>query len=89
MGESYHSLSFNVEGHIAKSYTQNHINMSGDEEILFLLNLKSGIFCSCYDVTRKSWKKLEINGLTTKRPIRGIYSYVERLVNIETNSLSF
>uniref|UniRef100_M1CEV1 F-box protein n=1 Tax=Solanum tuberosum TaxID=4113 RepID=M1CEV1_SOLTU len=53
---------------------------SCDDEILFISNLKSGTLCFCYDVTRHSWRKLEIKGLPKNHDIKGIFSYVERLV---------
>ncbi|KAG5629393.1 hypothetical protein H5410_001110 [Solanum commersonii] len=51
-----------------------------DGEILFSTNLKSGTLCLCYDVTRQSWRKLEIKGLRKNHCIIGICSYIERLV---------
>ncbi|KAK4737468.1 hypothetical protein R3W88_001165 [Solanum pinnatisectum] len=51
-----------------------------DGQILFILNLESCALCSSYDITRQSWRKLEIKGLPTNHCIRGIYSYIERLV---------
>ncbi|KAK4736884.1 hypothetical protein R3W88_000581 [Solanum pinnatisectum] len=53
---------------------------SGDGEIVFIANLKSGILCLCYDVTKQSWRKLEIKGLPKNQYIKGICSYVEKLV---------
>ncbi|XP_049345365.1 F-box protein At1g31080-like [Solanum verrucosum] len=53
---------------------------SGDGEIVFIANLKSGVLCLCYDVTRQSWRKLEIKGLPKKQCIKGICGYVDRLV---------
>ncbi|KAG5629439.1 hypothetical protein H5410_001156 [Solanum commersonii] len=53
---------------------------SCDDEILFITNLKSGTLCLCYDVTRYSWRKLEIKGLPMNHCIEGNFSYVERLV---------
>ncbi|TMW87336.1 hypothetical protein EJD97_020088 [Solanum chilense] len=53
---------------------------SCDGKILFITNLKSGTLCLCYDVTRQSWRKLEIKGLRKNHFIIGICSYVERLV---------
>ncbi|XP_055815263.1 putative F-box protein At3g10240 [Solanum dulcamara] len=54
--------------------------MACDGQILFILNLESGILCSCYDVTRQSWRKIETKGLPTNHRIKRIYSYVETLV---------
>ncbi|PHT59228.1 hypothetical protein CQW23_01591 [Capsicum baccatum] len=37
---------------------------SHDGEIVVVVNLKSGVLCClCYDITRKSWRELEIKGL--------------------------
>ncbi|PHT59227.1 hypothetical protein CQW23_01590 [Capsicum baccatum] len=52
---------------------------SRDGVILFTVNLKSGTLCLYQDVTRQSWRQLEIKGLPKGRCIRNIYSYVERL----------
>ena len=51
-----------------------------DGQILFILNLESGALWSSYNITRRSWRKLEMKGLSTNHRITGIYSYRERLV---------
>ncbi|XP_015076080.1 F-box protein At5g65850-like [Solanum pennellii] len=54
--------------------------MSGDAEIVFVLNLYSVALCSCYDVNTKIRRELGIKQLPEKTNIKGIYSYIERLV---------
>ncbi|XP_059289499.1 putative F-box protein At1g47730 [Lycium ferocissimum] len=53
---------------------------SRDGEIIFIVNLKPGFLCLCYDVTTKSWRKVKIKGLPSESYIVGGYSYVESLV---------
>lgn len=48
---------------------------SWDGEILLTMNLMSITLCFCYDVTRQSWRKLEIKRLPK---YQGICSYVEK-----------
>ncbi|KAG5629361.1 hypothetical protein H5410_001078 [Solanum commersonii] len=52
---------------------------SGDGEILFTVNVKSGILYLCYDITRQSWRTLEIKGLPKNECIEGICSYVMKM----------
>uniref|UniRef100_A0A3Q7ECB1 F-box associated beta-propeller type 3 domain-containing protein n=1 Tax=Solanum lycopersicum TaxID=4081 RepID=A0A3Q7ECB1_SOLLC len=54
--------------------------MSRDAEIVFVLNLYSGALCLCYDVNTKMRRELGIKQLPEKTNIKGIYSYIERLV---------
>ncbi|KAK4707152.1 hypothetical protein R3W88_033291 [Solanum pinnatisectum] len=53
--------------------------MARDGKIVFMVILKSGA-CLCYDVTRKSWRILQIMGLPKENYLKGIYSCVESLV---------
>ncbi|XP_059281437.1 putative F-box protein At1g32420 [Lycium ferocissimum] len=53
---------------------------SSDGDILFIMNLKSGLLCLCYDVTTENWREVEIKGLPQESFIRGGYNYVENLV---------
>ncbi|KAF3652339.1 putative homeobox-leucine zipper protein ATHB-12-like [Capsicum annuum] len=54
---------------------------SHDGEIVVVMNLRSGALCCvCYDITRKSWRELEIKGLPKELSIEGIFSYVESVI---------
>lgn len=57
---------------------------SSDGDILFTKRFNSRqLICFCYDVTKKSWRNFEIEGLPEQNLINGIYSYVESLFPVE------
>lgn len=51
-----------------------------DRKIVFIVNTKSGILCSCYDIMTNSWREIEIKGLPKESYIHQIYSYKDSLV---------